>query len=358
MSKTKGLSVLKKVKGLLFACAVGIGMAATPALSADTEITVSTWGGPNHPVNSKLWPILSSWIEKATDDRVTLKVVHDLGPPAAQMDLVNDGVADMAWIFHGHMPGRFALTQISEIPASSADSETISAAYWNLHEKYLAKANEHRGLRVLGIGVHGPGQIFTNAKADDLASLKSKRLRVGGGVMSEVVDRLGVVGAALPPNQLYEAASQGVIDGALQPFDGVQAFRLGEVTHYGLINPAGFYRGSFAIIMNPDKWDEISPEDQKAIEGVTGEKLSRLFGAVMDGSDKAGMEYFAANGGKNTELSAEDQETLKKIFTELRGKWETAASDAGIDAKAAVSAFDADIEAAKNGSRVTVAAAE
>lgn len=45
MGKFKGLSILEQARGMLFACAIGLGLAAGPALSAETEITVSTWGG-------------------------------------------------------------------------------------------------------------------------------------------------------------------------------------------------------------------------------------------------------------------------------------------------------------------------
>ena len=69
-------------------------MAFSMSSLAQSTITVSTWGGPNHGINTIVWPTWKAWIEEATDDRVTVEVVHDMGPPPAQMEIVADGIAD------------------------------------------------------------------------------------------------------------------------------------------------------------------------------------------------------------------------------------------------------------------------
>ena len=130
---------MNKATGLI----LGAVAAATLSASAlaQTTITVSTWGGPNHGINTIVWPTWKSWIEEATEGRVTVEVVHDMGPPAAQMEMVADGIADASWIFHGHMAGRFALTQLPEFPTfENFSSEAASAAYWHTHQEHLAEA--------------------------------------------------------------------------------------------------------------------------------------------------------------------------------------------------------------------------
>ena len=41
-------------------------------------------------------------IEKASGGQVSGELVFGLAPPPAQMDLIQDGVADIAIIFHGY----------------------------------------------------------------------------------------------------------------------------------------------------------------------------------------------------------------------------------------------------------------
>ncbi|MBZ0331542.1 TRAP transporter substrate-binding protein [Halomonas sp. ANAO-440] len=331
MNKTTRL-----IAGALATLGLGLG---TPAL-AQTTITVSTWGGPNHGVNTIVWPSWKAWIEEATEGRVTVEVVHDMGPPAAQMEIVADGIADASWIFHAHMAGRFLATQLPEFPTfEEFSSEDAAAAYWHTHQEHLAQANEHRGIDVMAMGVHGPGQIFTRDQVDDLDGLAGKRLRVGGGVMSGLADAMGVTGVALPPTGVYEAASQGVVDGAMLTLESLRSFRVAEVAPHALTVDGGFYRGSFAIIMNPMVWNQISDEDREAIESVSGEHLSRLFGYMMDVSDESGVEFANERGQTFTQVPEEDIERLRGVTEELIAAWAADVEDRGVDADAALEHF-------------------
>ena len=258
----------------LLGTAIALSLAAGSA-TANTELTVSTWGSPNHGINTMVWPEWDKAIQEATDGRVSLNVVYDLGPPQSQMDIVADGIGDVSWIFHGHYPGRFNATQLPELPYfKDISSEEMSKAYWDVYSNYLSKANEHRGVEVLGLGVHGPGQVFTKEKVEDWSALDGQRMRVGGGIMNIIAERLGIAGVALPPTATFESASQGVITGALLTLESLKSFRLADVFPYTYQVPGGLYRGSFAIVVNPDRWAEISPEDQEAIKAISGEQLS------------------------------------------------------------------------------------
>jgi len=331
---------MKTAHALVGAALTTLTLAAPSQAQAAETLTVSSWGGPNHGINTIVWPTWKAWIEDATEGRVTLEVVHDLGPPAAQMALVADGVADASWIFHGHMAGRFELTQLAEFPTFEPfSSETASAAYWRTYQDYLAQASEHRGVDVMAVGVHGPGQIFTAEKAETFADLDGRRLRVGGGVMSDLASAIGVTGVALPPTGVYESASQGVIDGAMLTLEGLRSFRVAEVAPYTLTVDGGFYRGSFAIVVNPYFWDRVSADDKAAIESVSGESLSRLFGYMMDVSDERGVEFAKEMGHTFTQASAEDIAMLKAVNEELIVEWADKVSNGDLDAREALDFF-------------------
>ncbi|MDI5919380.1 TRAP transporter substrate-binding protein [Halomonas sp. LR5S13] len=329
---------MKKATGLILGTLAAAILSSTAL--AQTTINVSSWGGPNHGINTIVWPTWQAWIEEATEGRVTLQVTEDLGPPAAQMALVADGVADASWIFHGHMPGRFELTKLPEFPTfEDFSSEVASSAYWETFEAHLAQGNEHRGLEVMAVGVHGPGQIYTADKVETFDELEGKRLRTGGGVMSDLADAMGVTGVALPPTGVYEAASQGVIDGAMLTLEGLRSFRVAEVLPNTLQVDGGFYRGSFAIIMSPMVWDRVSAEDREAIEAVSGESLSRLFGYMMDVSDQRGVEFAKELGNTFTEASEEDIAMLQEVSDDLIDQWADKVSNGDLDAREALAYF-------------------
>ncbi|MCG6656793.1 TRAP transporter substrate-binding protein [Halomonas campisalis] len=336
MYKTTGLMI-----GTLTAAIM-----STTAL-AQTTITVSTWAGPNHGINTMVWPTWKSWIEEATEGRVTVEVVHDMGPPASQMEMVADGIADATWVFHGYNTGRFELTKLPEFPTfEDFSSEHASAAYWRTHQEHLAAGGEHRGVDVVAAGVHGPGWIFSREKFETLDDMQGKRIRVGGGVMGDLSNALDLTGVALPPTSVYEAGSQGVIDGAMLVPEGLRSFRVAEVFPYTLKVDGGFYRGSFTIVVNPMIWDQISPEDREAIEEVSGERLSRLFGYMMDVSDVRGVSFAEEQGHTFSELGSDDLETLRGVSDDMIAEWADSVEARGVDGMAAIEFFREQLVAA------------
>ncbi|MDX5435499.1 MAG: TRAP transporter substrate-binding protein [Halomonas sp.] len=341
---------MKMTNRLMIGAVAALGFSFAAPVLAQTTITVSTWGGPNHGINTIVWPTWKAWIEEATEGRVTVEVVHDMGPPAAQMEIVADGIADATWIFHGHMSGRFELTQLPEFPTFEAfSSEAASAAYWNTYQEYLAAADEHNGVDVMAMGVHGPGQIFTRDQVDSLDQLSGMRMRVGGGVMSNLASAMDVSGVAMPPTSVYEGASQGVIQGAMLTLEGLRSFRVAEVLPHTLTVDGGFYRGSFAIVMNPMFWDQVSAEDREAIEAVSGEGLSRLFGYMMDAMDERGVAFAKEQGNTFTKASEEDIEHLRGVTDELIAEWNAAVEGRGIDTEAALAHFREQLALAAEG---------
>lgn len=323
-----------------------LSLSAFQGVAAATELQVSTWAGPNHGVNTIVWPTWGSWVEEATDGRVTINVIHDMGPPDAQMELVADGVADATWLFHGLMPGRFELTKLPELPTfEDFSSEAASVAYWRTHNEYLAEAGEHRGVKVIGVGVHGPGALYLDESIDSLDDLDGKRVRIGGGIMADISNSLELTGVALPPGGTYEAATQGVIDGAMLTLEGLKSFRLAEVLPYTVQMPGGFYRGSFSLVINPDTWASLSEEDRAAIEEVSGERLSRLFGYMMDEVDERGIEFAEQQGNTFIDLPDEEIERFQQMAADLPGQWETEASERGVDGEAARAFFLEQLEA-------------
>nr|WP_272213514.1 hypothetical protein [Marinicella sp. W31]MDC2879473.1 hypothetical protein [Marinicella sp. W31] len=62
-----------------------------------------------------------------------------------------------------------------------------------------------------------------------------------------------------------------------------------------LVIPGGLYNTSFFVVMNKDTWAGLSPEDQAAIDSISGEALARLAGQAWDAADAAGFEAMQAN---------------------------------------------------------------
>jgi len=327
-----------KLKKLLGTTSLLLSLTALPAFAA-TEMRVASWLPPTHPQNTTVLPTWGKWIEEATEGRVTLKIEYNMGSPKDLFTLVEDGVVDASWSFHGYVPGRFRLTQMIEQPGLGADAEAASVAYWRVYNKYFGAAHEHDGLTLLGLFTHAPGQIQTANPITSLADLKGKKIRLGGGVQSELGGRMEVTPVNAPASKVYEMMQQGVIDGTFLPVCEQKTLRLSEVAPNLTLLPGGMYLGSFAIFANPDFLDGLEPRDKAAILGVSGEKLSRLAGQVWDQCGVDALQSSRAAGVSVVEVAPNDP--LAKQFAALTDDmdraWIQSVADQPVDAAAALS---------------------
>jgi len=301
-----------KIISLLSIGLLALG-AVTAANAQETNLRISTWLPPTHGINTEIFGGLVEMMEQATDGQVTGELVHGLAPPPAQMDLILDGAADIAVIFHGYQAGRFTGTQLIELPGYTGSAEASSVAYWRVHEAHLAALDEHRGVKVIALHTHGPGQIHSTSSIESIADLDGLKTRIGGGVA-------GNVGAAVAMNVGERIG-----------------FRLNEVAPNLYEMPGGLYRGSFALIMSEESFASLPEELQASLdENVFGEPASQMAGAAWDLSD--GLAYEAMNSTEGTTLvkaSEADQTAFKAAAASVTADVLAELNEAGVDAQAA-----------------------
>lgn len=308
------------------------------AQAPTTVMTVASWLPPGHPQNAVVLPTWRRWIEQATQGRVSLKVEYGLGAPPTIFDLVEDGVADAGWSFHGFVPGRFVLTQVVEQPGLGAGPEAASVAYWRVYQKYFVGANEHEGLYLAALFTHGPGLIQLRQPIESLADLQGKKIRVGGGVQSAIGERMGVTRVPSPGSQVYEFLHEKIVDGAFLPMSEQRSQRLYEVAPYVVVLPGGMYLGSFGLVINPAFLAGLSEADRQAVLSVSGEKLSAMAGRAWAEGDVAG--YRAAQQHGVTVIRVAAGEPMAQEFNQLmegvEQGWAEQARQRGVEAEQAL----------------------
>ena len=322
---------------------------ATGAWAAE-NLTISTWLPPTHPVNTDMFTQLTEMMAEATGGEITTELKNGLAPPPAQMDLVLDGAADIAILFHGYTPGRFVGTKLVEVPGYEGSAEAASVAHWRVHEAMLSKLDEHRGVKVIALTTHGPGQVHSNKEINTLEDLQGLKTRLGGGVSADVGAELGLVGIQVPAPKVYETLDSGAADAVAMNMGERISFKLNEVAKNVYEMPGGFYRGSFAVIMSQERFDSLPEKMQAALDAqVFGEPASRMMGAVWDASDeKARSETEAASDNRIVEASAEDQAKFAEMAERVRAKVIAEITDAGVDGQAAYEMMRTEMAAAAN----------
>lgn len=314
------------------------GLTLCSGAFAETVLRVGTWLPPTNPQNAVVWPTWAKWVEEATEGRVRVEVEDGLGHPKTLFQLVEDGVINAGFSYHGYVPGRFKLPQAVEQPGLGVNAEAASVALWRVYKKYFEAAGEFEGLQVIGMFTHGPGYIHSRDPITSWEQLKGMKIRIGGGVQSELGEWMGITPVAAPAPKVYEMMQQGVIDGVLMPMGEQKTLRLAEVAPNVTLVPGGLYLGSFSIFIDPYFLEELDPRDRQAILDVSGEKLSALAGRAWDQVDEAGYRT-AREAGVNFIRIAEDDPMaveFKALGDVFKEKWIESVADRGIDARAAI----------------------
>lgn len=331
--------MLNLKKNLLWvACGASI---FASGLASATTLNVATWLPPTSAQNSVVWPTWKKWVEEATEGRVKVVIENYTGDPRSIFDAVEDGVFDVGFSVNSYLPGRFKLASVAEIPGEISDAEVGSVALWKTYEKHFTVDQEFMGLHLLGMFVHGPGQLYSNFNVNSLQDLKGKKMRLGGGLVNTLAARLEVTPISAPAPRSYELLQQGVVDGTFLPADQIKTLRLSEVIENLILFPKGLYTTAFSIVMNEDTFADLSQKDRDAIMSVSGEKLSRLAGNAWGNADIEGIEI-AKSSGVNVIYLADDHSLVKEMQDISKGIdqfWIDSVADRKVDAKAALAFF-------------------
>ena len=328
---------MRKIPKIILGLSIAsMTLLASTQVFAEKIMKVGSWLPPKHTMNADVLPTWGKWIEEATEGRVKLKIEYPGGHPKALLDQVQDGAFDAAWTFHGYSPGRFKLTKIVELPDLGADAEAASIAHWRINKKYLAKAGEHKGLTLAALFTHGPGQIHLRKPIKTLADLKGKKIRIGGGVQTDIAKRMGIEGVAAPGSKVYEILSQGVADGVFMPMGEKKSLRLKEVAPFTLKFPHGMYLGSFGIFINNEFLASLDKKDRDAIMSVSGEKLSAMAGKAWDADALVGEKDARGSGNTIMDATPEIIAEFKKLTADMEKEWLDSVKDRGVDAAAAL----------------------
>ena len=295
------------------------GVVAAPAVLAQQkfEMKLAYFVGDQHAMSRWLikW---SDNLEKESGGRLTVKRFPgaQMGPVQQHYDFARTGQADVAWFLHGATPGRFPLTEIIQLPYVAGSSE-IGTKVLNdaeLRAKYLDA--EHRGVKVLLLLTHQPGNVHTTKKpirtVDDM---KGMRIRFSSATIRDFVAALGATPVGVQATEQVEQLQKGTIDGTFIDYGGAGiAFKMGGVLKYS--TEMYSYVSSFGIGMNEDFWNKLPPDlQQLVVKSMTG--VEKEVGEAWDTLDIPGKKAIMDGGAEAIKLSPEENAKFRKIGAEV-----------------------------------------
>jgi TRAP-type C4-dicarboxylate transport system substrate-binding protein len=336
---------MPNVRILVLAAVAGTVIAAAPPALGQTTLTMSSWVSPQHHLTSVVLQGWASEVEKATNGRVKLQMLpkHPSAPPGT-FDAVRDGLVDVSYVTASYTPARHILPLLPELPGAGDTALVNSVAYSRIHWKYLDKVGEYKGVKLLAVFTHGPGQMFTKTPVRTINDLQGLKIRTGGGVAEAVAKALGASAFVKPAPESYELLKSGVADGVFFPMESIVSFKLETVLEQATLFPGGMYSSAFGFFMNEDKWAKLGKEDQAAIEKVSGEHLARLAGQSWDEADRKGLEALKKSGVKIVNADPALVAEVQKRSAPIIDDWIKKASAKGVDAARILAEFRAELK--------------
>ena len=312
-------------------------LALAAGAQAQTVWKYSSWLPPSHAAYDGFIKVWAKQVEDATQGRVKVEVVPALGTPQAHYDLVRNGVADVTNITTAYTANRFPLLKGLEMPFMSDRNSAMSIAAWRTYEKFFARANEFEGVKLGGVFIVGPYQVYTTRKEiKAMGDFAGQKIREAGGMTKEVVEALGATPFFAPAPQTYDVLSKGVGDGVLFPPESIPGFKVTSAIKYGLHVDGGFNQAVQALIINEAKWKALSPQDQAAIEKLLGEHTARLWGDLWDKTNAAAVETMKKDGVVITTATGPLLADIQRRLKTIEGIWVGDAQKKGVDGKAAL----------------------
>ena len=325
---------MKKMRSLALGGVVGLALA--PLAQAQSTLTYSTWVPPSHHLS--VWQ--ANWtqeVEKATAGRVKFQSLPKApAAPPGTFDAVRDGLVDLSYVTASYTPARHILPLMPELPGAGDTALVNSIAYSRIHWKRFHKVGEYKGVKLLGVFTHGPGQMFTKVPVGGIKDIQGLKIRTGGGIAEAVAKALGASAFVKPAPESYELLKSGVADGVFFPLESIVSFKLDTVLQQATLFPGGMYSSAFGFFMNEDKWKKLPKQDQQAIEKLSFEHVARTCGQSWDTADQKGLDGLKKAGVKIVQADKALRSEVAKRSAPIIDDWIKKASAKDVDGKAAL----------------------
>ncbi|WP_107331045.1 TRAP transporter substrate-binding protein [Metapseudomonas otitidis] len=287
--------------------------------------------------------IIEPWCAQLTEEsagRLRCQLYPSMqlgGTPAKLADMARNGVADIVWTAPAYSAGKFPRVEALELPfVLPSGGARGNAIIWDYYERYAK--DDFKGYKVLV--VHGDGGMSLHTRGQPvktLADLAGLKLRASSRTAAKTVESLGATPVSMPPAQMTEAISKGVVDGALAAWEVVPATKLDEVTQFHTDVPEGQPAVGYtvlAMLMNPRKYDSLPPDLQAIIERNSGKALSERFASAWDKATDAAVAATPADA--RVTFAEADYEALRKASAGAVEQWISEADGKGLDGRALV----------------------
>jgi TRAP-type C4-dicarboxylate transport system substrate-binding protein len=332
------MDIFRAAAGVLFAA-----MAASPVLAQDKvhEWKYSHWVPATHPLHG----ILQGWAKSIDDaSKGTIKIsvfpAQQLGKAPDHYDMVEKGIADVAYISTGYQAGRMLVTSAAQLPFMMSNAEGGSKAFDEWYRPYAAK--DLPGVKMCYMYTHDVATLHSKKEIRTPDQIKGMKIRPAHATMGAWMTSLGATTVQVSAPEAREALERGVADAITFPWGSLFGFKIDGITKFHIDEP--MYVATFATIINTDRYNALSDAQKKIIDDhCTTDWAGKTAGDWMKWEDEGRQKIKAPGSGHTiTKLTKDEVEAWRKSAEPVIAKYVADMKAAGHDGEKVI----ADLKAA------------
>ncbi|MCG8552850.1 MAG: TRAP transporter substrate-binding protein [Desulfobacterales bacterium] len=284
-----------------------------------------------HPLSRDAFAPWAKQVKEVTDGRVKVTMFYSnaLFKPKAAMDSIISRVGDIGIVLPVYDSNRLMLSSVMDQPMIAGEKALKnSEVLWQLYTTEPEMQTEFKDVKVLWAYMNPAFQLhFSKKEVKGLADLENTIISAGGATQTHLLRLLGASPEAMPMVEVFLAMQKGVIEGCFLPYAPLRSQKIADLLKYH--TNANLMAVSFFVTINKKAWDKISPEDQKAIESISGLNAARKCGQVFDNAQQKDTTWMLEKGDSFYSLTPEQKQSWALKIKPVRDKWIQAAKEKG-----------------------------
>ena len=281
---------------------------------------------------------IQPWVQKVqaeSNNRIRIQVFPAMqlgGAPPQLFDQARDGVADIIWTLPGSTPGRFPRIEVFELPFVAHRRAAVNVrAVQELYERRMR--DDFKEVHILTAWGHDAGLIHSRREVRRMEDLNGLKLRFPTRQTGEALKALGASPVGMPVPQIPEALTQGVIDGAVVPWEVVPSIRLHEMVknHTEITGSPTLYIATFVLAMNKPKYEGLPADLRAVIDANSGQVAAQMAARPWDEEGPKVEAMVRKRGNQIIELPEEERNRWQRQTAPVIENWIAAMKDRNID---------------------------
>jgi TRAP-type C4-dicarboxylate transport system substrate-binding protein len=236
------------------------------------------------------------------------------------VDALLGGVSDISWINADNRLPCYAITSLYPAEVSLERQVELDAAYTDL---IRAEAGDVGLVPLLNSNYSYDQEWWFEEPIADLGNLDGKLVRSIGPLVSLMIETWGGEPVFVAPKEVFQSAERGVVDGINMGVATYSSWKLWTVMPY-MVNANLFY-GDVQYMMNKDKFDTLTADEQAALIAAANETETWLQPLYEGWVDQQVGNAVMQGGGAAVSISDDQRASL---IASVKPAWDVQVDEA------------------------------